>query len=330
MIGVIVVTYCSGDVILACLDSVIASSGAQLKIVVCDNDSPDDTVVRIRAWADGRGLDFRETSEPDECRPGAAVTLIRSSINVGFAGGVNRGLEFLMKDTACDLFWLLNPDCEVAPGAAAAFRRRADEVGDFALMGSRILYREEPGLIQSDGGQVGRWSGICRNLNQGADPAQTPHPEPADLDFISGASALASRKFVETVGLLEEDYFLYYEEVDWAARRGDLRLVLCDEALVHHHGGTAIGSGSVKRRASPFAIYFNYRNRMRYVARFRPVALPTAYLATLARVAKLATERAWVEAWAALLALHQLPPPRGVRDLLSPEAAELAFGRRGR
>ena len=79
---------------------------------------------------------------------------------------------------------------------------------------------------------------------------------------------------------MEEDYFLYYEEVDWAFRRGDLPLVYCEDGLVHHRAGTAIGSrkivpGSPRR----FSMYFKYRGpHVRFMRRFNPDrAFPTAY-----------------------------------------------------
>lgn len=330
MIAVIIVTYNSSDVIRNCLESLILSEGAVVRVVVVDNASTDATVQIIRDWAAERASSFQEVSLQASVQPKAQCTLIRSDVNRGFAGGVNLGLKAQMVDPECDLFWILNPDCEVEATTAAAFRRCAGaSCGSFALMGSRILYREPPGHVQSDGGRVGRWTGICRNLNQGLTPEAAHRPQAERLDFISGASVVASRRFIETVGLMREDYFLYFEEVEWAARRGSLPLALCEEAVVHHHGGTAIGSGSLTRRASPMALYFNYRNRMRFIAHMRPWALPVAGVASLARIVKLVLQGAWPEAWAAMLGLFQMPPPKAVRLILSEDAAEFAFGRRG-
>lgn len=317
MIAVVIVTYNSEDVIRNCLDSLERSEGEALRVVICDNASTDATVQVVQEWSAERRTDFAEMSVPAAGQPTADFTLLRSSKNLGFAGGVNRGLEFMLRDSQCDLFWLLNPDCEIETTTASAFRRCAEASGLFSLMGSRILYRDPPGLIQSDGGHVGRWTGICRNLNQGVDPECAIRPDARDINFISGASMIASRDLIDTVGLMREDYFLYYEEVEWASRRGNLPLLLCEEALVHHQGGTAIGSGSITRRASPLALYFNYRNRMRYLAHVNPIALPISCLASLARIIKLAGQRAWPEAWAALLGMVQLPPPSCARAMLS-------------
>jgi len=328
MLSVIIVTYNSADVIRDCLESLILSEDEKLKIVIVDNASTDETDVVIRKWSAEKPISFDEVPVRAEGQPEADLTLIRSHVNIGFAGAVNHGISFQMQDPDCDLFWILNPDCEVEVTTATSFRECADCSPIFALMGSRILYREAPGLIQSDGGRVGYWTGICRNVNQGVSPELAIRPEEEVLDFLSGASVVASRHFIETVGLMRENYFLYYEEVEWAARRGELPLMLCKNALVHHIGGTAIGSGSVTRRASPFALYFNFRNRMRFLAHVRPWVLPVSYMASLARIMKLASQNAWPEAWAALLGMCQLPPPKAVRAILSEDAAKCAFGKR--
>src|SRR3990167_4464910 len=91
----------------------------------------------------------------------------------------------------------------------------------------------------------------------------------------------------ERAGLMDEGYFLYYEEVDWAQRRGDLPLRLAPAAIARHHGGSAIGSGTHGRRASPLSLYWNHRSRMRYLARDNPSALPLAWLWALAKALRL-------------------------------------------
>ncbi len=253
-LGVVVLCYRSTDVIESCLDSLIASEGIRPEIVLCDNASPDETVPTIRSWAQRNGVELAEVyvdadlDDVPESYP-RGITLVRSARNRGFAGGVNLGLRVLLARPEIDLFWVLNPDTVVTPDAGAAYARTASAAGPFALMGGRTLYREPPGLVQSDGGRVNRWTGVCSNANQGMKRTDPATPQPRSVDFISGANMVASRTFVETVGLMREDYFLYYEEVDWAFRRGDLPLLLCPESIVEHHGGTTIGTGSVNRRA---------------------------------------------------------------------------------
>ncbi|MFX0547534.1 glycosyltransferase family 2 protein [Roseovarius sp. S1116L3] len=325
MLAVVIVTYNSSDVIVPCLESLIKSKDEILKILIVDNASTDATIHKIREWSSTKSITYDERSNKVDSLIEADCTLLRLSVNCGFAGAVNQGLTSQMRDPKCDIFWILNPDCEVEVETASAFKKCARSTEQFSFMGSRILYRETPGLIQSDGGRVGYWTGICRNVNQGSNPEIAIRPDPTTLDFISGASLVVSRKLIETIGLMREDYFLYFEEVEWASRRGDLPLVLCEDALVHHHGGTAIGSGSVTRLASPLALYFNYRNRIRFIGGVRPIALPISLMASAARIGKIFSKGAWPEAWAGLLGLCQLPPPNSVRSAISEDAAKFAF-----
>ena len=156
MIGVVVLTFQSAEVIEACLDSLRASEHSDLRVVVCDNNSQDNTVTIVRHWASEKGIRLSEidlgvSEQPDE--PGF-LTLVHTGGNLGFAGGVNRGITHLQADPRIDLFWILNPDSEATPGAAGAYARCAERIGRFSLMGGRIRYYEAPGYIQSDGGKV--------------------------------------------------------------------------------------------------------------------------------------------------------------------------------
>lgn len=331
-IGVAIVTFNSADVILGCLDSLFASEGAALRVVVTDNCSGDVTVELIRGWAARRaeadgGFSFAEADAESGIAPSAALTLLRSEFNGGYAHGVNAGLSLLLRAPELDLFWILNPDCEVTPEAAARYLARGAD-GDFALMSGRTLYREAPGLIQTDGGRVSRWTGVCSSVHAGCPPAGTAMPDAAGIDFVTGANLVASRAFVERAGLMTEDYFLYYEEVDWAFRRGDLPLRLVEDVIVYHHGGTSIGSGTASRRATAFSWYFNTRNRIRFLRRHRPLAIPVALAHALAKAAQLLLDRSREEAHAVLVGALNLPPPAAVRERIAPgRARALAFGR---
>lgn len=327
MIGVVVLTFHSADVIEACLTSLVSADYSDLRIVVCDNNSQDNTLDVVRSWAQARDLDLAELDAdagPTAGEP-SRVTLLHTGANLGFAGGVNKGLAHLMADPEIDLFWVLNPDSETAPETPAAYAKCAQEAKEFGIMGGRILYHDAPRLIQSDGGQIRAWSGICHNVNSGEEPDQAIRPAPENLDFISGANMVASRKFIERVGLMVEDYFLYYEEVDWAARRGDLPLLLCPDAKVIHHGGTVIGTGSVTRAASPFANFFNYRNRMRFMRRFQPWRLPVSWGLSMLRVVKMCLKGDTKGAWGAFTGLNGLPPPAAVRNRIAVQDRDMAF-----
>jgi GT2 family glycosyltransferase len=348
MIGVVITVYNSADVILDCIESLLAQTEQPLRIVIVDNASPDDSVARLKAWAAGelpyapdptsplgetpaapKPVEMREVAAKDagtlSQEPLAAVTILRAPCNLGYAGAVNLGLSVLAAQKEIELLWVLNPDCVVPAATLTALLRAQRAAGPFSLMGSRIIYYRTPDRIHADGGRVGRFSGLCRSLNRGALVGATPPPDPAAIDFVIGANMVVSREFLGRVGPMREDYFLYYEEVDWALRRGDLPLAFAHDAVVYHHGGTAIGTGQLGERPSAFANYFNYRNRMRFMWRFHPWRLPIAYLMSLAAIARSVAQDDAARIAGALRGLHGLPPSPEVARRIGPEAALLAF-----
>ncbi len=337
-LGVVIVAFNSSDVILDCLESLLASRGVRLRIVVVDNASTDGIPACLTDWASGRTPYIAPPDIPFALHPkpkplslaeaetaDADLMLLRAPVNGGFAAGVNLGLAHLAQQADLERFWVLNPDCVVTPGAALAFATHPAPDGGFALMGGRVTYLDPPDRIQIDGGTLNRRTGVTGNLGLGLPIATTPPPAPEAMDFITGASMVVSRAFYEAVGPMAENYFLYYEEVDWAMQRGALPLLICPEARVYHRAGTAIGSPTLERIASPFSQYFKHRGRMRFMRRFHPQALPWAWAYGLAKAAQYALKGHGTAAKALLAGCRDAPPPAGVRDRLSPEAARLAF-----
>ena len=313
-LGVVIVTFNSSDVILECLESLRAARDVALTTVVVDNASTDDTLALLRDVEAGGGLG-----------EGHRLEVIEAGVNGGFAAGVNLGLAHLAALPGIDRFWVLNPDSVVLPGTAHSFATHGPPADAFGLMGGRVLYFETPEIIQIDGGTINRRTGVTGNIGLGQRHGDTPPANPRDIDFITGASVVVSRTFYETAGPMPEDYFLYYEEVDWALLRGTLPLIYCPEAVILHKAGTAIGSPTLDRPASPFSQYFKHRARLRFVRRHLPWSLPTALAYSLAKAAQLRLKGYPAEARAVLDGSFGRPPAAEIRERLSPDAQALAF-----
>lgn len=348
LVGVVLVTFGASDVITHCLESLAAAQADRLRIVVVDNASPDDTVAQVRDWASGATpysappevpFDMAPVPKPvvlHEVPEGQAglsdvapapgeITLLHAGGNLGFAGGVNQGLAWLARDPAVQNFWVLNPDSMVPAGSVSELLAYLETAEDFGLLGGRVVYLENPDRIQIDGGLVKTKTGVTGNFNLGQPHPDSPVPDPAALDFITGASMIASRRFYEQTGPMREDYFLYYEEVDWAMRREDLPLAYCAGLLVYHWGGTAIGSPTLGRNASAFSLYFKHRGRMMFMRRFQRANLPGAYAYSVAQALRQLLRRSPSGAWAILAASFGLTPPADIRERLGPETAKRAF-----
>jgi GT2 family glycosyltransferase len=258
------------------------------------------------------------------------ITFIESKVNLGFAGGVNQGLACLARNAAVDRFWVLNPDSVSPPQTPRIFATQPVPETGFSLMGGRVAYLNPPDRIQLDGGLISYRTGVTRSANHRAKVDEAQLPKAEDIDFISGASMVASREFYETIGPMPEQYFLYYEEVDWAVRRKDLPLVQCPDAVVHHRVGSSIGSSGFGKIATPFSTYFLYRARMMFLCRYTRLGVMGCWAHAGAKAAVLFAKGYRGQARAILRGvwdgMTRSKPPAYIREQLGPEALAVVFG----
>lgn len=289
-----------------CLESVYRLDYPQLRVIVCDNASSDGSVEAIAAWADGarpylrpdgplaslswpplpKPLPYRIVDDATAYVPAPddpALLLVRTGGNLGFAGGNNVGIRIALADPACRYVWLLNNDTVVPPTCLRQMVARAASDPAIGITGSVNCFYAEPERVQALGGgyfSPGRVkSGLhaFRLRTEQVTDAMRAQAE-RRLDWISGASMLVSRPFLERVGEMEERYFLYYEEIDWALRgQGLFRNALAAEARVYHKAGSATG----EHQESEFAIYTMYSSRFKLYRKFMPALLILCHLRTL-------------------------------------------------
>lgn len=288
---------------LTCLDSLLRSDYPNLRLVVCDNGSTDGSEARIRTWAQGR---HTRTGKPLACRrldrvtaesaasaPDSPMVLIQNSVNLGFAGGNNVGLRYALAQPDCDYAWLLNNDTRIETDTLYHMVQRMEAEPAAGMCGATLVDDEPPHRIQAlAGARYNRWLGTIAPIGAG-DPrgnTQTPAVVEAALDYVIGACMLVSRSWLETVGLLTEDYFLYYEEIDWASRGGDrFRQVYAPDAIVYHKNGATTGGPAGSARMDGLAL----RNRLRFTARHNRRALPTVWLGMLGVMLQRIRRRQW-------------------------------------
>lgn len=315
VIGVVVVTFNCGAMAVDCIKSLQATGGVDLRILVVDNASTDDTVETL-VDSELLAADHTEQTLPESI-PFAATVLLRKAKNTGFAGGVNAGLRFFMGMEDVDAIWILNPDTTVAPETPAALVACAAQTPDFGIIGGRIVYGSDHNIIQNDGGRVNLWTGICSTVNLFARVDNAPIPDPKTLDFVCGAHMLVSKAFISDIGFMPEEYFLYFEETDWCMRRGDFPIMLAPEAIVYHEGGGSIGSATISQGPSPLSTYFMARSRLRFVARYRPYAVPVAFMYTFAKALRMIFLQGRGKAGvASMRGLFGLPLPKDQRSRL--------------
>lgn len=291
-----------------CLHSLLRLDADDYSIIVCDNASSDGSPERLRRWIVG-SLPSLNAQRQGCGRQPIEVTLLETGGNLGYAGGNNVGLRHALARGFAH-FWILNNDCEPAPDALDWLRRRVAEDGRIGLCGATLVYADGDGRVQTRGG--GRFSRLKgRGSAIGGMGRVDARVERAaierEMGYVSGASVLVTRAFLQAVGPMSEDYFLYWEELDWWVRaRGRFRLGYAPQAIVRHRVGASIGT-SDHGEGSALSTYYLTRNRVKFCWRHSRVSLPFVYADLGRRVAANVVRGRWERATLLLRAIAGLP-----------------------
>jgi GT2 family glycosyltransferase len=254
-VGIVILNWRRPHEVLACLESLSVLDYPNYEIVVVDN-SPDSDFQRIA-----------KGSLPARC------CVVENGQNLGFAGGCNVGIQFLL-NRGTDYVLLLNDDTEVSPGLLRVLVETAERDPRIGLLGPKIYYHNRRNVIWSAGGSLTR-HGQPGHLR--VDEVDEGSPERIrDVDYITGCALFARRALIETVGPLDPRFFAYFEETEWCARarRGGYRVVYVPTAFIWHK------IESADRSYSPLYLYLMTRNRLLYLrcSGATPVTIASAAL----------------------------------------------------
>jgi GT2 family glycosyltransferase len=272
---IIILNYKKWQDTLECLESLFQSSYKNFSVIVIDNDSRNNSLEHLMHWADKRS----DNDEPSPFRPLAYtylqgdditgsfntasfshLTFIQNSSNAGFAGGVNIALRALQEIDA--YVWLLNPDMVVTGNTLAELANFAIQQPLNAITGATVkFYSGNRDLFFYGGFKVNFLSATVSLVKKKDSFDQ--------LDYISGGCLFAHTANWKRVGLLAEEYFLYWEETDWCYRAKQKGCVLrvCTKAICYDKVSTVIGKNFM-------ANYYYARNGLLFISKFRRRNIP--------------------------------------------------------
>ncbi len=210
-IGVIIVTFNNERDIVACLTSLLAATEKIMtSIIVIDNASSDTTVSCISKIFTKKQL-----------------TLIPNSRNIGFAKAVNQGIKLLTKQGVQKILFL-NPDTIVDVKFLIHLLQSQND-----LVSPVISFKKGNTLYYDIGGRVNWLLGRQYNLLMNHRPRKSSNEV---LDYLSGSCLLVDKKVFKKVGLFNEKYFLYFEDVDFClrAKKAGFRMGVVADAIIFH------------------------------------------------------------------------------------------------
>jgi len=240
LVSVITVNYNQSQVTFDLLESLRKISYPNIEIIVVDNASPSDD-------PDSMKINYPE------------ITLIKSSQNLGFAGGNNLGIE---KSTG-DYLLFINNDTEAPPDFLEPLITFFQSHPDAGMVSPKIRYHHTPEMIQYAGyTEINPYT--IRNHSIGYKEIDNKQ---YDIDrqtaFGHGAAMIVSRRVIEKVGMMPDIYFLYYEEIDWGwkIRKAGYQNYYVGNSVIFHKESISTGKNS------PLKTYYMARNRILFTRR---------------------------------------------------------------
>lgn len=260
----IVLNWNGAQQTINCIKSLEANCA--IPIVIIDNDSLEDDYQQLLGYmtefmtrptpvGDARHALITTQNDVKDHKRKYARCLIRNNGNYGYAGGNNVGIDYAYR-AGYDYFWIINNDVTVEEGALEALLETMYSDPFCGFSASVLVYADNPQRVQCvGGGTVYPWLGKTKLIGKNLDRSRllnTTLPKP---DYLMGASMLVSHEVVQRVGLMDDRYFMYSEEVDWQ-RRASFKGIGFQVSLrsFAHHGDSSSTKGNNH-------LFHFYRNR---------------------------------------------------------------------
>ena len=242
----------------------------RLAAIVLNHRTPDETMLAVRSLLRSRRrvddiivVDNASGANGFVALAGfePLVTRVVSDRNLGFSGGMNLGIRAALSRGAGDVL-LVNSDVIVPPDCVAILERYLDLPGT-GIVGPVVRARSDPRRVESLGMAYAAKTGRMRHIGAGEYRTAPEEPGPRLVDAVSGCVMLVKSDVFEDVGLLDEDYFFSFEDLDFClkARAAGYETRLAPDATAYHQGSRSIGVHSSRR------LYFAARNHLLVASR---------------------------------------------------------------
>ncbi|MCC4770983.1 glycosyltransferase [Methanosarcina sp. DH2] len=234
MLSVILLNYNQPDMTIDCIEYLLKNKNycKDFEIIVIDNGSKDNSVVKLAEISSKHNLLFIDNKE-----------------NLGFAEGNNVGI----REARGEWVLLLNNDTVFKEEFISKMAKAAIDNPDAAAIGPKIYYYDSPSKIWYNGGKITKYYNFV-------DDQSVDNEDYKQVEWITGCALMVNKKAFEKIGLLDKDFFMYNEDVDWCirARRAGLNLVYTPYAEIWHIGSKTANESFKKS----FQIYYGYRNKL--------------------------------------------------------------------
>jgi len=242
LVYTVLLNFNSAEDTINCIESINKITYPNIKIVVVDNNSSDNSVEFLKS----SDINFK---------------LILSKDNFGYAKGNNLGIKYALEDSA-EYICILNSDVEVEESFLEPIIKLLSENNETGIAGPCICDFENKDRVQSLGAYINLYTGLAMGRNKGS-LYSSINESIIDVDYLGGACFVCKKEVFEKIGLIPEIYFLFYEETEFClkAKHQGYSLKCIPESRVYHKGSATIS------KYNGLSYYFLNRNRIIFMKR---------------------------------------------------------------
>ena len=263
MIYIIILNWNNAESTIRCLKSILILDSIDVRIIVVDNGSSTSDRGILHNY-----LDLLNSGN---------IEIIYNQSNLGFGAGMNVGIRYALNMDDSKFIWLLNNDTEVTQSSLNELLKKFELNKNLYLCGSTLVYLDNTSKIAALGGTYNSWLGTTKHIGVNCNIEILDEICKSDFipDYVVGASLFFTTTALKTIGLISEEYFLYYEELDWIHR---LRLISSEakyevaykSIVMHKEGGSTGVSNKSSSSYSYSSDFYKLRSRLIFAKKYYP------------------------------------------------------------
>jgi len=268
---IIIINYRTWQLTVSCLRSLLRSNYKNFKVWLAEVENHEDSLRNIGEFLElHREINFE---------------IIALNKNNGFAAANNAVLKILLDGNENEFVWLLNNDTTVLPDSlselVSGYQKLRLEQKRPGIIGPKIIYVNN--TIQFAGGIFNPKKGPIKFIGFDQQDKGQFDNQIREVDYVMGASMFLSIAVLKKIGLMDERYFLYCEDIDWcitASRQGYRNYFYPSSTVIHYQGGST-GIKYSHRKKPPETLQYLHSSYLQLYRKFYKAYLPVAYFQLL-------------------------------------------------
>jgi hypothetical protein len=257
-VSIILLNYNGYEDTIECLKSLQKLQYSSLEVIVVDNKSPDNSVSEIKSFL-SENCTYNEIDNI-YISPGFSIKFILSDFNGGYGFGNNIGINYAINNGA-DYLLVLNNDVLVTPDFIEPLLKRSIQNHNIGILCGKILYHPEVDKVWFSGGSYSLATGRTKHFNFNKLDKNIKLKEQDKTTFISGCCWFIPSAVINKVGLIDDSYFMYAEDLEFCHRvqKHGYTLEYVPESIIYHKVGSTTG------RDSDFSVFWCTKNTIRFL-----------------------------------------------------------------